>query len=390
MRQPRVHLGLGGSVAAVTRSLFRTLDAGVVHFVLQDRQTKNTYRWRVDRAAADDRTELPRVEVDVGEQDDWLFTDVGRVWEGVRTSNEASALRARVVDVGTWPLRRTTVQLPEGFAERHEFTRVVVANLGLADEWVGRIYVFDPSFTMNVEQALHFVDTLVEHVTPALSNVFLVGRLRTRATESERARVARELHDGAIQALFGVEMKVHALRRRADTDPAATEAELGEIQELLRREVLALRELMQALRPIELDSSNELPAVLASLVERFRRDTGVSARFLFTGLPIALAPATALEIVRIAQEALVNVRKHSRARNVLVRLTGSDRACTLVVEDDGVGFEFDGTMSADELDERRMGPAIIKERARIAGAALIIESTRDVGARIQISVEATR
>ena len=226
MRQPQVHLGLGGSVAAVTRSLFRTLDASVVHFVLQDRQTKNTYRWRVDRAAADDRTELPRVEVDVGEQDDWLFSDVGRVWEGARSSNEASVLRARVVDVGTWPLRRTMVQLPEGFAERHEFTRVVVANLGLADEWVGRIYVFDPSFTMNVEQALHFVDALVEHVTPALSNVFLVGRLRTRATESERARVARELHDGAIQALFGVEMKVHALRRRADTDPAATEAEL--------------------------------------------------------------------------------------------------------------------------------------------------------------------
>ena len=147
---------------------------------------------------------------------------------------------------------------------------------------------------------------------------------------------------------------------------------------------------MQALRPIDLDSSNELPAVLASLVERFRRDTGVSARFLFTGRPIALAPATALEIVRIAQEALVNVRKHSRARNVLVRLTGTDRGCTLVVEDDGVGFEFDGTMSADELDERRIGPAIIKERARIAGAALIIESTPDVGARIQISVEPTR
>jgi signal transduction histidine kinase len=94
--------------------------------------------------------------------------------------------------------------------------------------------------------------------------------------------------------------------------------------------MLGLRELMQALRPIELDASEQLEDVLASVVERFRRDTGISARFSSTGGPFLMRTTAALEIVRIVQECLVNVRKHSRARNVLVRFTRADGHYTLV------------------------------------------------------------
>ena len=165
------------------------------------------------------------------------------------------------------------------------------------------------------------------------------------------------------------------------------DAELGDVQQLLQREVLALRELMQALRPIELETSDQLPDVLASLVERFRRDTGVSARFVWTGGPISLPAPTALELARIVQEALVNVRKHSRASNVLVRLSNSEHTCSLVIEDDGQGFEFEGRLSARELEKRRVGPAIIKERARIAGAQLAVDSSPGVGARLELTFD---
>jgi two-component system sensor histidine kinase DegS len=204
----------------------------------------------------------------------------------------------------------------------------------------------------------------------------------------ERARVARELHDGAIQALFGIEMKIEALRRRTTLSAGQMDAELSEVQQLLQTEVLALRELMQALRPIELETSDQLPDVLASLVERFRRDTGVSARFVYGGGPMSLPAPTALELARIVQEALVNVRKHSRARNVLVRLTNTDQRCTLVIEDDGQGFEFEGRLSARELEKRRVGPAIIKERARIAGAQLAVDSAPGLGARLELTLDA--
>jgi two-component system sensor histidine kinase DegS len=250
------------------------------------------------------------------------------------------------------------------------------------------VYLFDAANVDNLERSLHFLEALTEHITPALTNVFLLRRLRSRAGAVERARVARELHDGAIQALFGIEMKIEALRRRTGAASPEMDAELGDVQQLLQREVLALRELMQALRPIEIETSDQLPDVLASLVERFRRDTSVSARFVCDGGPVSLPATTALELARIVQEALVNVRKHSRARNVLVRLTNTDHTCTLVIEDDGQGFEFEGRLSARELERRRVGPAIIKERARIAGAQLAVDSSPGVGARLELTLDA--
>jgi signal transduction histidine kinase len=382
-RQPRVDLGLGGSVVAVAQALLRTFDAERVHFVLQDYEARQASLWRLDRLPSGETTDPPRVELNVDDQSTWLFPDPGRAWYAAASGG--SPLDARVVEPGAWPLRHVPVDLPAALADSVPFTRIIVANFGMQDQWRGRVYLFDPSPTAHTDQSVHFLDALADYITPALTNVFLLGRLRARATAEERARVARELHDGAIQALLGIEMKVEALRRgRASSSDL--NADLEDIQELLRREVLALRELMQALRPIPLDTGDQLPDVLASIVERFRRDTGLPARFVFAGGLVALPPATALEVVRIMQEALVNVRKHSGARNVLVRLTGGEHSCALIIEDDGTGFDFEGRLSREEMDLRRLGPSIIKERARIAGAQLVIDSSRGSGTRIELTL----
>jgi signal transduction histidine kinase len=383
-RQPRVDLGLGGSVTAVARELLRTFDAASIDFVMQDYETRRTLLWRVEANDAEPSESRPlHLELDPEQQAAWLFDDPGRAWHASRSSDGAT-VSVRVAEPGVWPLHRTVVSLPDPLTANRPFSTLTVANIGLAEEWRGRIYLFDATHVDNLERALHFLERLTEHITPALTNVFLLRRLRSRAGAVERARVARELHDGAIQALFGIEMKIEALRRGGGLTQGQVEAELGDVQVLLQNEVLALRELMQALRPIELETSDQLPDVLASLVERFRRDTGVSARFVSTGVPVSLPPATALEMARIVQEALVNVRKHSRARNVLVRLTNDDHACTLIIEDDGQGFGFEGRLSARELEKRRIGPAIIKERARIAGAELAVDSSPGVGARVEL------
>ena len=387
-RQPRVDLGLGGSVTAVSRELLRIFDAQVVHFVIQDFETRRTMLWRVEPPDLGTvRGKALHVELDPSQQATWLFDDPGRAWHGWN-KGENAALAVRLAEPGVWPLQRTTANLPAALADARPFTTVTVSNMGMAEEWRGRVYLFDAANADNLERSLHFLEALTEHITPALTNVFLLRRLRSRAGAVERARVARELHDGAIQALFGIEMKIEALRRRTTLSATQMNAELGEVQQLLQSEVLALRELMQALRPIELETSDQLPDVLASLVERFRRDTSVSARFVYDGGPISLPAPTALELARIVQEALVNVRKHSRARNVLVRLTNTDQKCTLVIEDDGQGFEFEGRLSARELEKRRVGPAIIKERARIAGAQLAVDSAPGLGARLELTLDA--
>jgi signal transduction histidine kinase len=252
-------------------------------------------------------------------------------------------------------------------------------------EWRGRIYLFDVGPVDNPERAVHFLERVGEHITAALTNVFLHRQIQSHESAAERARVARELHDGAIQALYGLEMRLEGLRRRA-TLTAADQKEVADIQEVVRGEAMAVRELMHALRPIELDANEKINDVLVAIVERFRRESGISARLVVEGDALALRPEAALELVRIVQESLVNVRKHSRARNVLVRLTQDGSSHRLIVEDDGCGFEFAGRLSAPELDARRAGPAIIKERARILGATLAVESAPGVGARIELTL----
>ena len=385
-RQPQVRLGLGGSVTAVARALLSTFAAGGVAVVVRDHETQRTVLWQLDDASDDSqRAAFRRLELNAQQQAAWLFDDWGRTWHAAPARNGQRRTTVRVTDPDGWRLKRQYCELPVTFMSTRAFKAVTAVNMGLANEWHARAYLFDIRARGELESQLHFLEQLAEHITPALTNVFLLRRLRARAGAAERARVARELHDGAIQALFGIEMKIEAMRRESRRTTIDVGAELSEIQELLRREVQSLRELMHALRPIELDSSEQLPDVLAALVERFRRDTGISARFIATGGRIPLAPAKALEIVRIVQEALVNVRKHSQARNVLVRLSGDRASCSVVVEDDGRGFDFEGRLSARELDERRVGPAIIKERARIAGAELAVDSTPGGGARVELA-----
>lgn len=384
-RQPRVSLGLGGSVCAVARMLLSTFGSRAVTVAMADLEGRRTLMWRLTApGAGTEHPRVRRVELTPQEKATWLFKDYGNAWQ---VAPERSGLAAVVsaIEPGQWPLRRFRTELPPDFLAAETFASAIALNMGLPGEWHGRVYLFDPTRTDSPERTLHFLESLTEHVAPALTNVFLLRRLRARAGAAERARVARELHDGAIQALFGIEMRLEAFRRASDRSPEFIDREVGAVQDELRREVLSLRELMQALRPMELEGLDQLPDVLASLVERFRRDTGISARFVATGGGVSLPPRRALEIVRIVQEALANVRRHADARNVLVSVSRDTAGCRLVVEDDGRGFAFEGRLSGCELEQRRIGPAIIKERARIAGVELAVESSPGVGARVELA-----
>src|SRR5437764_11654223 len=139
-----------------------------------------------------------------------------------------------------------------------------------------------------------------------------------RARAAERARVARELHDGAVQSLIAVEMQVDVLRRQEESGKPIA-GELGRIQKLLREEVLKLRELMQQMKAIDVDSQRLL-GVLNDTVERFQRETGITARFVTDLEDLDMPQRVCRAILRIVQEGLLNVRKPSGARHALVRL----------------------------------------------------------------------
>ena len=115
------------------------------------------------------------------------------------------------------------------------------------------------------------------------------------------------------------------------------------IQGLLREEVLKLRELMQQMKSLEVDSSNFV-RFLADTVERFQRETGIGARFVSEVEQPHMPPSVCRELARIVQEGLVNVRKHSKATESLVRFSENGTHWMLPIEDNGKGFPFSGTM----------------------------------------------
>jgi len=219
-----------------------------------------------------------------------------------------------------------------------------------------------------------------------LASRFL-SRLRAAGLPYEEAcveNVARELHDTTIQSLISIEMQMDVLRRRATSDPYLA-AQLEHLQNLLRQEVLNLRELMQSMRPIEIGPHQFLDFV-AQLVERFSRDTSIEAHFVSELQEVTMPPATCRELARVVQEALVNIRRHSGARSAAVRFAALNGSWKLVINDDGRGFPFAGRFRLAELDSFRRGPTIIKERVRAVGGDLLLESTPGRGCRLEITV----
>jgi two-component system, NarL family, nitrate/nitrite sensor histidine kinase NarX len=194
----------------------------------------------------------------------------------------------------------------------------------------------------------------------------------------------RELHDGAVQSLIGVEMQVDVLRRHSRSGDSITQ-ELERIQMLLREEVLKLRELMQEMKSTQVDAK-KLPEFLRDTVQRFQRETGIAAQFVMDGDEVVLPQTVCRELARIAQEALVNVRKHSGAKQVCMQLLQEENKWQLIVEDNGTGFPFSGRISQSELDISGRAPAIIRERVRLIRGNLTIESKPGKGARIEVSV----
>jgi signal transduction histidine kinase len=224
---------------------------------------------------------------------------------------------------------------------------------------------------------------VVRELGGVVQSRFVLGRMRARIGAMERARIARELHDGTIQSLVAVEMEVNVVRRRADQAGLALAGDLARVQGLLRSEILELRDTMERLKPIEI-TPDQLVGFLDTTVARFERDSGIRAIFDCAVEDVDIAPRVCREIGRIVQEALQNVRKHSRAQEVLVRFGRAPSGWRLVVDDDGQGFPFDGTLSHSELDEGRKGPYVIKERVRALGGDMTIVTSPGGGARLDI------
>jgi signal transduction histidine kinase len=380
----RVEEGLTGTMQHILGEVMSIYGAGRVMSASQEAHSYRVFLAEIDGA---DRNHTLRWREAAPEgASAYLFQSAAEAIYAVRTPTGFSTV---LLDRSGNRLRDVNANFLDALAQVQTFEAVATVALVFGEEWSGRVFLFDPQLMGVPEEELRFLQEFAQQVGPAIYNVYLVRRLRERAGAVERARFARELHDGAIQSLIAVEMQLDVLRRQSGTQAPVVNAELGRIQKLLREEVLKLRELMQEMKSFEVNA-DRLLGFITDMVERFRRETGVSAQFVSELERIDLPQKVCRELARIVQESLVNVRKHSGARNVLVRLGQRSDKLQLTVEDDGRGFPFSGTMSQTELDTSGKGPAVIRERVRLLAGELTIESNPGHGARLEIRIPPAR
>ena len=377
---------LRGNLLVVLEELMGLFGSPRALLAVEETASGRLFLWEARSEAA--QVILTQREIDSGRRDAYVFAPAREAWCAQRGGKgfEVVALHAN------GRRRDPAPALPSSFAEAHPFRSLILLSLRFGAEWAGHLFLLDPVPSRHPEPELRFLQTLTQQVAPVLYSTYLVRRLRARAGALERARVAHELHDGVIQSLISLEMQVEVLRRRAVADTEASGAaspelpeEIARLQRLLHHEILNVRELMLQMRPLELDPQRLLE-FLAETVDRFQRDTGITARFVSGLDEVRLPPRVCRELARIVQEALANIRKHSGAHNVLVNFGSHNGVWRLVVDDDGKGFPFTGRHTQAELDADRRGPLVIKERVRSIGGELAIESTPGGGARLEISL----
>jgi nitrate/nitrite-specific signal transduction histidine kinase len=269
----------------------------------------------------------------------------------------------------------------------HSLLAVPIASAGRV---LGNLYLAeklgDAVFSAEDEEALVRFAT---QAALAIENARLHRRVRETAILEERERIAREMHDSLAQVLGYVNAKAQAVQellKRAETQRAAEQ--VRQLGEAARAAYADVRESILALRT-SLGHGQTMTSALAEFLASWKEQTDVEASLVVSpGANLeTLSPAAELQLLRIVQEALANVRKHAAAKHVEVRIASEADRLEIVVADDGRGFDPARDRTTDDR-QPHFGLATMRERAESVGGTLAVVSAPNEGTRVVVRLPA--
>ena len=228
--------------------------------------------------------------------------------------------------------------------------------------------------------------SFVVATVPYRINLNIRRRIEREAIIEERRRIAREIHDGVAQSLSYLNLKtksVSDLLTSKDTVQALTE--LNEIREVVQDTYEDIRESIDQLST-EIRSVSILTA-LGNYVNEFSSNNGIPVEFSVSKPFVQLSPIVELQLLRIAQEALTNVRRHAMASSVELTLKKTGDELEMIVKDDGKGFNLE---ELEKYTPGYHGLNIIKERAEGLGGNLLITTVPGQGTEVKINLPAEK
>ena len=235
----------------------------------------------------------------------------------------------------------------------------------------------EPSLAID-ERAL--LESIADNIASALDKARLDAETKRLELSQQQLFLSQEIHDSLAQTIYSLKLQVTVLDDMLKQGAAADASKkVASLQANITQANQELRELMCNFR-VPLDPKG-IEVSLHNLSNRFKAEEGIATYFQVQG-KAKFSAEIEMQIMRITQEALSNIRKHAKARNVRILLSAEPH-CQLLIEDDGVGFkkqQFDS-----EIMGNNIGMNIMKERADRIGASIEIESEVGEGTRIIVS-----
>jgi signal transduction histidine kinase len=222
-------------------------------------------------------------------------------------------------------------------------------------------------------------------IASAAENARLYEKVQAVAVLEERERISKELHDGLAQVLGYVITKSQATRQLLRKMTMANDY-LVELENVAQDVYTDTREAILGLKTA-ISGDRNIVSALREYSTRFTQMHGIKTKLEVDDRIIpALSPQVEVQAIRVVQEALCNVRKHAQASHAIIRVTSVDGVVTIVVEDDGKGFDVS---KVNNSDWTKCGLRNIKERAESIHSVLNVESGPENGTRITLSIPST-
>ncbi|KXG78415.1 Signal transduction histidine-protein kinase/phosphatase DegS [Fervidicola ferrireducens] len=233
--------------------------------------------------------------------------------------------------------------------------------------------------------ALNFLKGNLQDLSEKLTDInqkqLFAGKI-IKVQEEERKAIAREIHDGPAQSIANLLLQLEVLEKICEEDPDTVKKELKDLKKLVKNTLGEIRKIIFNLRPSALDALG-IEAVAGRYCAEFQEDTGISVDFVVLGERVKLDSTVEITLFRVIQEALSNVKKHARAKNVRVKLEFLPHMVNLVIEDDGVGFNIE---KLDEREGEHFGLVNIRERVDLLNGTVRIRSEPGRGTNIYITI----
>ena len=207
------------------------------------------------------------------------------------------------------------------------------------------------------------------------------------AITGERSRIACEIHDGLVQTLAGINLKLDLCRGLIFSDPTHSFELLSDAKAQLKTAIEESRQVIFNLRPLYFESMEVVPA-LKNYLKSYETQSHIRTVLIWSGDESAMAPTTKIVLFRIAQEALSNVQKHAKAERATITLTVAEGRIKGTIEDNGIGFDVEA-MSQDPTKWQSFGLKGIHERARLVGGTASVESRKGHGTRVLFDIPIT-